>query len=98
MQQEAEVRTVTSVRKKRRCGILEKGDRHAREVHREPHGEPILLNSPLDERALMVNIVTLHGACSVVVTRNPYTASKNKISLSLCGKYLAMNLDCDGTQ
>ena len=35
--------------------------------------------------------------CCFVVTRIPYTASNNKISLSLYGKYLAMDLDCDGT-
>ena len=34
--------------------------------------------------------------CYFVVTLNPYTASNNKILLSLYGKYLAMNLDCDG--
>ena len=32
------------------------------------------------------------------VTRNPYTASNNKISLSLYRQYLVLNLDCDGTQ
>ena len=36
--------------------------------------------------------------CCFVVTRILYTASNNKISLSLYGKYLAMNLDCDGTR
>ena len=36
--------------------------------------------------------------CCFVVTRIPYTASNNKISLSLYEKYLAMNLDCDGTR
>ena len=35
--------------------------------------------------------------CYFVVTRNPYMASNNKILLSLYGKYLAMDLDCDGT-
>ena len=58
----------------------------------------------------MVNIVTLGHAqlyttalgnsppLLFIVTRNPYTASNNKISLSLYGQYLAMNLDCDGTR
>ena len=67
-------------------------------------------NSPLDERALMVNIVTLGHPqlyttalgnlrhCCFVVTRNPYTASNNKILFSLYGQYLAMNLDCNGTR
>ena len=40
---------------------------------------------------------TILHCCCFVVTRIPYTASNNKISLSLYGKYLAMNLDCDGT-
>ena len=35
--------------------------------------------------------------CYFVVMCNPYTASNNKILLSVYGKYLAMNLDCDGT-
>ena len=36
--------------------------------------------------------------CSFIIMRIPYTASDNKISPSLYGKYLAMNLDCDGTR
>ena len=36
--------------------------------------------------------------CCFVVMRIPYTASNNKISLSVYGKYLVMNLDCDGTR
>ena len=36
--------------------------------------------------------------CYFVVTCNPYMASNNKILLSLYGKYLAMDLDCDDTR
>ena len=35
--------------------------------------------------------------CCFVITCIPYRALNNKILFSLYGKYLAMNLDCDGT-